>query len=106
MNAIRACIVCGCTDDYACVTGDGPCAWLDDRRDLCSACAPAADHVVTMTIDWSKPTGRHHLRSGVHVGRCACGWAHREAKTAPPIVGHTRMDAAIRGHWLAICEAE
>ena len=33
----RACRVCGCTQDHACVTDDGPCAWVE--ADLCSACA-------------------------------------------------------------------
>jgi len=32
---IRACRVCGCTDDSACPDG---CSWIED--DLCSACAP------------------------------------------------------------------
>lgn len=31
---VRACRVCGCTDDRAC---PGGCSWVDD--DLCSACA-------------------------------------------------------------------
>jgi hypothetical protein len=33
----RTCRVCGCTDDRACVTDDGPCHWV--APDLCSACA-------------------------------------------------------------------
>ncbi len=31
------CRVCGCTNDRACVTPDGPCYWVEP--DLCSACA-------------------------------------------------------------------
>lgn len=31
---VRACRVCGCTDDYACLP---PCTWVE--YDLCSACA-------------------------------------------------------------------
>lgn len=35
----RACRVCGCTDDRACVdAATGPCHWV--AADLCSACAP------------------------------------------------------------------
>jgi hypothetical protein len=32
-----SCRRCGCTDDRACQTEDGPCFWVED--DLCSACA-------------------------------------------------------------------
>jgi len=31
------CRVCGCTNEKACMTRDGPCYWIND--DLCSACA-------------------------------------------------------------------
>jgi len=31
----RQCRICGCTEDNACVTSDGPCHWVD--VDLCSA---------------------------------------------------------------------
>jgi len=34
---IRRCRICGCTDDHACVTEEGPCYWVE--QDLCSACA-------------------------------------------------------------------
>jgi len=34
---VRACKICGCTDEEACVTPSGPCMWVYD--DLCSACA-------------------------------------------------------------------
>lgn len=43
---VRECRVCGCTDDKACHTPDGPCHWV--AADLCSAClalAQAADSV-------------------------------------------------------------
>ena len=36
MMGRRKCRVCGCTDDAACWTADGPCYWAED--DLCSAC--------------------------------------------------------------------
>jgi hypothetical protein len=32
----RACRTCGCTDNNACMTDDGPCWWVEP--DLCSAC--------------------------------------------------------------------
>jgi hypothetical protein len=35
--AVRKCRVCGCTEDHACLTADGPCHWVED--DLCSVCA-------------------------------------------------------------------
>lgn len=31
------CTECGCTDDQACVTDEGPCSWV--QPGLCSACA-------------------------------------------------------------------
>ncbi len=31
------CKVCGCTEDNACMTPDGPCYWVEP--DLCSTCA-------------------------------------------------------------------
>lgn len=34
---IRRCRICGCTDDHACMTDEGPCYWIEDG--LCSACA-------------------------------------------------------------------
>lgn len=36
-----ACRLCGCTDDNACLTVDGPCYWLPEGavgQPLCSAC--------------------------------------------------------------------
>jgi len=30
---------CGCTEDQACATPEGPCAWATRGRDLCTACA-------------------------------------------------------------------
>jgi hypothetical protein len=35
---LRACRVCGCTDDNACITAAGPCWWVGPS--LCSGCAP------------------------------------------------------------------
>ena len=36
-QAERICRVCGCTQEHACETDEGPCYWVED--DLCSACA-------------------------------------------------------------------
>lgn len=33
------CRVCGCTEDQACMTDDGPCHWADESQTLCSGCA-------------------------------------------------------------------
>jgi hypothetical protein len=38
------CRVCGCTQDRACVSEDGPCWWVE--ADLCSACATTAQIAV------------------------------------------------------------
>lgn len=32
------CKICGCTDEQACITPDGPCCWVDEDHTLCSAC--------------------------------------------------------------------
>lgn len=32
------CRICGCTDENACLTTVGPCAWVDKEHTLCSAC--------------------------------------------------------------------
>lgn len=40
LDMIRACRVCGCTDDRACLGG---CWWINDEDDLCSSCAPDED---------------------------------------------------------------
>lgn len=94
----QACRVCGCTERNACMTEDGPCFWLGDpdRDALCSACAAAADHTVSMTIDWS---------AAAHddVATCACGWSHREARGPSGLMERAaRLDAAIRAHWQAV----
>lgn len=36
-QAEPVCRVCGCTNENACQTPDGPCHWVE--KDLCSACA-------------------------------------------------------------------
>lgn len=36
MSSGAKCRVCGCTDNKACTTADGPCYWIEP--DLCSAC--------------------------------------------------------------------
>jgi hypothetical protein len=33
---VRRCRKCGCTDERACITAEGPCHWV--AADLCSAC--------------------------------------------------------------------
>lgn len=33
------CKVCGCTDNNACVSENGPCSWLNKAHDLCSECS-------------------------------------------------------------------
>jgi len=33
---VRRCRKCGCTDERACITREGPCYWV--AADLCSAC--------------------------------------------------------------------
>lgn len=42
-NVLRTCRGCGCDDNNACETGDGPCAWvlldIDTPSGICSACA-------------------------------------------------------------------
>lgn len=35
--AVKRCRRCGCTEDNACMTIQGPCYWVED--DLCSVCA-------------------------------------------------------------------
>lgn len=39
-TAKKECFICGCTEDRACMTPEGPCSWaFEDRRGLvCSAC--------------------------------------------------------------------
>ena len=38
---VKTCRVCGCTDDKACMSSQGPCWWVAD--DLCSACVVKAN---------------------------------------------------------------
>ncbi len=39
----RICRGCGCTDDHACITDDGPCSWvlldIASASGICSFCA-------------------------------------------------------------------
>jgi hypothetical protein len=35
---MKICIDCGCTDDRACMTDDGPCYWASEDPPICSAC--------------------------------------------------------------------
>lgn len=86
---VRACRVCGCTEDRACAGG---CHWLSDRDDLCSACAPALDHVVRMTSAYSALKGGR-----MSVATCPCGWASKL-----PAHHHMRQDRRIQRHWQAV----
>jgi hypothetical protein len=40
MKNSRECLICGCTEDNACLTNEGPCSWAFERRagSVCSAC--------------------------------------------------------------------
>lgn len=35
---VGICKKCGCTDNNACMTEEGPCSWVNEAHDLCSAC--------------------------------------------------------------------
>ncbi|MDO8837992.1 MAG: hypothetical protein Q7V31_03625 [Parvibaculum sp.] len=39
--AARRCRVCGCTQNNACMTDEGPCYWIE--KDLCSGCLDRED---------------------------------------------------------------
>lgn len=44
-DSVRICQLCGCTDDKACDTPTGPCAWwvtYDDNTGVCTACQQTA----------------------------------------------------------------
>ncbi|MEO5730790.1 MAG: hypothetical protein ABI134_35240 [Byssovorax sp.] len=44
---MKACIICGCTDDNACAIGeDGACSWFDHETPVCSRCAENADALI------------------------------------------------------------
>lgn len=40
------CKLCGCTDDRACMTPNGPCHWV--KKDLCSACARPRETLISL----------------------------------------------------------
>jgi hypothetical protein len=83
-DAVRSCRVCGCTEDRAC---EGGCSWLPIPHDsLCSACAPAQAHVVSMTID----------DRGRSVATCECGWTENAIRTTG---GRMVLDKRIKRHW-------
>jgi len=113
-TAPRTCRVCGCTEDNACVTEDGPCHWWPGDGDLCSACGPACfvcdagaagtadrrnplcpahephrailhEHVVSMQGGGGKP----------HIALCPCGWSIDRERPGPS----PEAEAAIRKHW-------
>lgn len=48
--AVRTCRECGCTDNSACMTAEGPCRWIE--ADLCSACDPKlpAKHMTSAAL--------------------------------------------------------
>lgn len=54
---MRACRVCGCTQNNACVIAGVPCHWVEPN--LCSACAPGinsmADMLFTTRTDLTGP---------------------------------------------------
>lgn len=52
---VRSCIVCGCTDDNACVdpVTDEPCHWVAPR--LCSACRAKVDQALHPWPDPAAP---------------------------------------------------
>ncbi len=41
------CKYCGCTNEQACLTEDGPCLWIDRTHTVCSACVIAVEFRVT-----------------------------------------------------------
>lgn len=46
MQMFGVCIVCGCTNDNACLTDQGPCWWVDEsEQDLCSACETSEEEM-------------------------------------------------------------
>lgn len=96
----QACRVCGCTERNACMTEEGPCFWLAEPGSqsgpgLCSACAAAADHVVSMTVD---------MLAAEHVATCRCNWSRRASLLSGPERPErlVRLDDAIRAHWQAV----
>lgn len=42
------CLICGCTDDMACVTDEGSCHWIieDGTDGVCSACEDKALEII------------------------------------------------------------
>ena len=58
--ALRICTECGCTDDFACISSDGPCAWSANRSDVCTACDDAlmADLVAAASVISSRHVRR------------------------------------------------
>lgn len=81
---VRTCRVCSCTDDHAC---EGGCYWLPiPHDDLCSACAPAASHIISMGID----------DKGRSVATCRCGWTENAIRTTG---GRIVLDKRIKRHW-------
>ncbi|MEK5068080.1 hypothetical protein [Sporosarcina sp. FSL K6-1508] len=62
---VDTCKVCGCTDENACVTSDGPCWWADSlERNLCSSCADRSP-VVDETIQYDNH-GRMKFHPAYH----------------------------------------
>lgn len=58
MFPVGVCKQCGCTDNNACITEVGPCSWVNEEHDLCSACFDKYEGIrgaVAMSIvrEWS-----------------------------------------------------
>ena len=55
---MRTCRVCGCDDEHACATIEGPCTWVEP--DLCSACVAGgplklgADSLAALEAGWDR----------------------------------------------------
>lgn len=45
----KICCECGCTEDDACMTDDGPCYWAEPG--LCSACVDSADETISREMN-------------------------------------------------------
>lgn len=90
MTVERTCRVCGCTDTSACVVRGVACHWVAPGDDLCSACRPAASHVVFCGFV---------ERRGVVVLTAHCRCGDLGLQVAAMDAGEVRRDEAIRRHW-------
>jgi len=53
------CQICGCTDEIAC---PGGCAWTDEKRKLCTACAQSMSLMLVSNLDRSEAILYVYLR--------------------------------------------